>query len=273
MLPDIEAVTAILEETAAEEILPRFRSLKDHEIRDKGRGDLVTVADVAAEKRITERLLDLLPDATVVGEEAVDAEPELLEDVALEDLVWVIDPIDGTGNFARGKPVFAVMVALIQSGRTVAGWIHDPIAPRTATAEQGSGAWLGDERLRVAAGGAPSDMRGTLHAGAFAPPDMARQVQARRDRVGAIKSLRCAGHEYLRLASGEMHFSLFTRLMPWDHAPGGLIHGEAGGVGRTLDAAPYGARSYRGSGLLLAPDETSWRALHVALFGGNRRAH
>jgi fructose-1,6-bisphosphatase/inositol monophosphatase family enzyme len=116
-------------------------------------------------------------------------------------------------------------------------------------------------------------MRGTLHAGSFAPPDMAQQVQGRRDRVGAIKSLRCAGHEYLRLASGEMHFSLFTKLMPWDHAPGALIHKEAGGVGRTLDGAPYGARSYRGSGLLLAPDEASWRALHVALFGGDRRAH
>jgi fructose-1,6-bisphosphatase/inositol monophosphatase family enzyme len=264
---DIDAVTRILEETAVEEILPRFQALQAHEVREKDSGELVTVADLKAEELISRRLRDLLPGAYQVGEEAVAADPGILAKIADEPLVWVIDPIDGTGNFARGAPIFAVMVGLIEAGETVAGWIHDPVAGTTATAELGSGAWWGGQRLTAAAPAALRDMRGTLHASTFAKPEMARRIQARRGRVHAIRSLRCAGHEYLRLASGHTHFSLFTKLMPWDHVPGALIYQEAGGVARTFDGITYGARSFRAAGLLLAPDEAAWRALFDALLG------
>jgi len=234
MTVDIDAVTAILREVAAEEVMPRFRDLAEHEIRAKDSGELVTVADVAAERQITRRLRDLLPGSQVVGEEATAEDPGLLDKFAQEDdWIWVIDPIDGTANFAAGKPVFALMVALVRRGETGAGWILDPNGPRCATAA------------------------------------MARQIQARRARVGAVKSLRCAGWEYLRLASGEIQFSLFTKLMPWDHVPGTLIFREAGGLARTLDGAPYGARDHRASGLLMAPDQTSWDWLHDRLFGAD----
>jgi len=264
---DIDAVTRILEEAAVEEVLPRFQSLQSHEIREKDSGELVTVADVKAEAHIARRLRELRPDAYLVGEEAVAADPSILAKIAEESLVWVVDPIDGTANFARGNPVFAVMVGLVEEGRTVAGWIHDPVAGTTAAAEIGSGAWLGGSRLTAAAAAPLEDMRGTLHASTFATAEMSRQIQARRSRVHAIRSLRCAGHEYLRLASGHIHFSLFTKLMPWDHVPGSLIYQEAGGLARTLDGADYGARSYQAAGLLLAPDATAWQALHDVLLG------
>ena len=191
MIPDIESVTRILEEVAAEEVLPRFQMLKDDEVRRKAGGELVTVSDVAAEEQFSRRLADLLPGSHVVGEEATADDPSVLDRLASEDdWVWVIDPVDGTGNFARGKPAFAVMAGLVRGGETVAGWIHHPVEGRTATAEVGAGAWFGGERLRVADDAPLGEMRGTLHAGTFAPPDMVRQVQARRARVGAIKSLR-----------------------------------------------------------------------------------
>jgi fructose-1,6-bisphosphatase/inositol monophosphatase family enzyme len=269
---DIDAVTDILVEAAIQDVLPRFQTLQSHEVQEKKSGEPVTVADVAAEKRITRRLLDLLPGSHVVGEEAVAADPRVLDRLVDPEPIWIVDPIDGTSNFAAGRPVFAVMAALIRDGETLAGWIHDPVNGRTATAERGGGAWLNGERLRVAPGGSPQEMRGTLHAGTFAPADLARRVQARRHKVGAIRSLRCAGHEYLRLASGQVHFSLFTKLMPWDHVPGTLIEREAGGVARTLDAAPYTARSHRAPGLLIAPDEASWEALRDALFGTSEAA-
>ncbi len=232
MTVDIEAVTAILREVAAEEVMPRFRALAEHEVRTKNGGELVTVADVAAERQITRRLRGLLPGSQVVGEEATAEDPGLLEKFTRDDdWIWVIDPIDGTANFAAGRPVFALMVALVRRGETEAAWILDPIGPRCATAE------------------------------------MARQIQARRARVGAVKSLRCAGWEYLRLASGEIQFSLFTRLMPWDHVPGTLIYREAGGLAQTLDRVPYGARDHRAPGLLMAPDQASWDWLHDRLFG------
>lgn len=266
MTLSIDAVTRILQEVAAEEVLPRFQALADADIRMKDGREPVTVADEAAEAALSSRLADALPGSRVIGEEAVAADPALLRELARDGALWIVDPIDGTANFARGRPVFAMMVALARRGETIAAWIHDPVGGRTTTTEHGGGAWLDGRRLAVAQGASAQEMRGTLHASTFAKPEMARQVQSRRHRVGAIKSLRCAGHEYVRMARGETHFALFTRLMPWDHAPGTLIQREAGGVALTLDGAPYQPRSYRQSGLLMAPDEASWEALRAALF-------
>ena len=264
---DPQAVAGHIAEVAAQEIMPRFRTLSDSEVREKQSGELVTIADVETEQALNDRLRGCLPGSSVVGEEAVAVKPDLLDHLETEGPIWIVDPVDGTSNFAAGKPVFAVMVALIHGGETLAAWIHDPVAARTLTAERGAGAWIGDRRVKVAEAESPSAMTGTLHASTYATPEIARKVQARRGRVDALKSLRCAGHEYLRLAEGRMHFSLFTRLMPWDHAPGSLIQAEAGGIAWTLDGAPYRATSHRLPGLLLAPDETSWRALRDTLLG------
>lgn len=262
-----DSVTRIIEEVTAEEILPRFRSLAAEEVGRKAAGEVVTVVDVAAEERLGERLRDLMPGSLVIGEEAATERPRLLDDLAGSASVWVIDPLDGTANFASGTPIFAVMVALISAGQAIAGWIHDPIGCRTAVSELGQGAWMAGRRLTAARPASPREMRGTLHASQFATPEMNRLVQGRRNRVGAIRSLRCAGYEYLRLATGEMHFSFFTKLMPWDHAPGTLIHREAGGVGRFLDGRVYQPLPNGANGLLLAPDERSWYSLRDILFG------
>jgi fructose-1,6-bisphosphatase/inositol monophosphatase family enzyme len=240
--------------------------LASHEIHEKEFGELVTVADVAAEERLSAALCELHPGTVVVGEEAVAADPGVMDLLAGDDPVWLIDPIDGTGNFAAGRPTFAIMVALVQSGGTVAAWIHEPMAERTAVAEAGAGAWMAGRRLTVAQAAPLQDMRGTLHASQFATKEMARSIRSRRDRVGAVASLRCAGAEYLRLVTGETHYSLYTKLMPWDHAPGVLIHGEAGGTARTSDGVLYDPVRRDAEALLVAPDEPSWQALHQALF-------
>src|SRR5690242_20515707 len=110
MLPDSDRVARLIAETAAAEIMPRFEKLERHEIQEKRPGDLVTVADLAAERRLSLVLQDLLPGSRIVGEEAVAADPCVLAALAEADPVWLIDPIDGTGNFAAGKPIFAVIV-------------------------------------------------------------------------------------------------------------------------------------------------------------------
>jgi len=111
-----------------------------------------------------------------------------------------------------------------------------------------------------------NEMVGTLHASTYASKEISAQVQRRREHLNTIKSLRCAGWEYLRLAQGEMQFSLFTRLMPWDHVPGTLIHAEAGGLALCLDGTPYRGERYREAGLLMAPDRDSWEAIEQTLF-------
>jgi len=266
-LIDVAKIAALIEEIAAADVLPRFQALAAHEIEEKAAGELVTVVDVAVEERLTARLKDLLPGSLVVGEEAVHADPRLMEQVTAEAPVWIIYPIDGTRNFAHGRPVFAIMLALVQAGESAAAWILEPVSGRFGIAERGGGAWMGGQRLKVAAPDTPARMTGSLHASSYAPPELARRIDQRRARVAAVKSLRCAGAEYLRLAAGETHFSLFTRLMPWDHVPGTLLHREAGGTALCFDGTPYKAGRYREMGLLMAPDRQSWDTLHATLLG------
>ncbi|MFM2042192.1 MAG: hypothetical protein RLY86_768 [Pseudomonadota bacterium] len=262
---DPDVVSALLAEVAAVEIMPRFRNLSAGDIRLKGPGDVVTVADEAAERYLTSRLTDLLPGSTVLGEEGAAADPTQMARLSGDAPVWIIDPIDGTQNFTQGKPVFAVMVALVRSGRTVAGWIHDPIGNRTAVAEIGAGAWMGGERLRVAAPAPLAESTGALK-NRFFEPDLARRIESAMGIVAEAFDLYCAGHEYLRLVTGTAHLACYRRLMPWDHAPGVLIHGEAGGWSARFDGSPYDP-TVTGGGLLLAPDRGSWRDLHDVLFG------
>jgi fructose-1,6-bisphosphatase/inositol monophosphatase family enzyme len=266
MLPDIDQVSTIIREVAEAEILPRFRRLQQSDVREKRPGDLVTVADEVTERHLTKRLHDLIPNSLVLGEEAVAADQKVLGRIFEEDPVWIIDPVDGTSNFASGKPAFGVIVAYAQRGETLAGWIHDPFGERMAVAVKGEGAWLGGERLRTAPAAEPRAMSGVLASRYFEKPVRDHLDRQKHHLAGTI-SLRCAAHEYLKLNAGEIHFSVYRRIMPWDHAAGALMHAEAGGYHAKLDGGAYAPTEHTG-GLLLAPDRASWRVLRDLLFGG-----
>jgi fructose-1,6-bisphosphatase/inositol monophosphatase family enzyme len=266
MLPDIETITAEIVEVAAQEALPRFRALGERDVQRKASGDLVTVADLAVEAELARRFSALLPGSQVVGEEAVENDPSLLASLDGDAPVWIIDPIDGTGNFAAGKPNFAVMVALSRGREVLAAWIHEPVTGRSTVAEKGGGAYLDGARLSVSPPSLPEEMYGTLHSGSYGSREIARRLDRRRHLVNQIKSLRCAGLEYVRLAKSEMHFSFFTRTKPWDHVPGVLIHKEAGGTARLLEGRPYTPADHAAAGLLMAPDRDHWQRLYALLF-------
>lgn len=252
---DAEQVSHIIVETARQVILPRFRHLEKSEIREKNPGDFVTIADTEAERLLSSRLGDLLPGSRVVGEEAVAANPAVLDLLTEDDPVWIIDPVDGTRNFAHGRPLFCVIVALVWRRRTMMGWIHDPLSGRTVTAAQGEGAWNGGERLRVADEAPLSAMRGSVGC---------RKRERLQQAVQGLLRQGSAGHDYLALAEARMHFAYFRRLRPWDHAAGVLLHQEAGGYSALTDGAPY-QPLYTDSGMLLAPGRASWDALRVLL--------
>lgn len=265
-IPDLDRVSSVIREVAESDILPYFRQLAEGQVREKtGPTDLVTVADEAAERALTSRLAGLLPGSVVVGEEAASADPAVLDRLSGDAPVWVIDPVDGTLNFAAGRPTFAVIVALVQGGRTVAGWIHDPCGRRTAVAAVGEGAWMDGRRLRVAAPAPPSAMRGAASMW-FCAEETGRRIKAGLAGMGGHVSLLSAAHEYLCLIGGETHFSLYHRLMPWDHAAGVLLHAEAGGHSALVDGTPY-RPVLTGGSLLMAPDEASWHAVREQLLG------
>ncbi len=266
----VEDIAALLRDAARAEILPRFRRLAPGAVRAKtGPLDLVTDADEAAERMIEAGLLRLFPDAMVLGEEAASADPALLGRLADADLAFIVDPVDGTQNFAAGLPLFGCMAAAVVRGEVVAAWIHDPMGDDTAMALRGEGAWVEDGQgqrvadLRVAAPVAVDKMIAAISWGWMADPLKSR-VTARLPRLAACIGLRCAAHEYRLAAGGHVHALIYNKLMPWDHLPGWLLHREAGGHAARFDGSPFTPLTWSG-GLIVAPDRESWNALHEAL--------
>lgn len=269
-LPDPSHVSRIIRDVASREILPRFRNLGSGQVAQKSHArDLVTIADTEAERCLTELLRPLASGSAVVGEEGAAADCAILARLGEDAPVWLLDPVDGTMNYVSGTACFAVIVAYCAGGETLAGWIHDPIADSMVWAAAGEGAWLeeptGRRRVRASLGGDIGSMKGSLTRraadrlyGALAP----RGVQPPEIvRYGSV------GREYMDLGVGAIHFAQYTRLKPWDHAAGVLIHREAGGYSRLRrDRSPYRVEPYIvEETLLLAPDETTWRALDTML--------
>lgn len=263
------AVAELLREAAAAEIRPRFRRLAAADIRAKtGPLDIVTEADEAAERHITAGLQRLFPGCLVIGEEAASADPSILQGLDAAELAFVVDPVDGTSNFASGLPLFGCMAAAIIRGETVAGIIHDPIGDDTAIAVRGEGAWTEtpDGRhtdLRVAPAVPLAEMAGAA-SWRFLPEPQRSRVYAGLPGLAASFQYRCAAHEYRLVAGGHCHYLLYGRLYPWDHAPGVLLHLEAGGYSARFDASAY-RPAHTAGGLICAPDRQSWQALHDAL--------
>ena len=144
---ELAEVVALVRATARAEIMPRFRKLGVSDVSAKsGPLDLVTVADEAAERMLARGLQRLFPGCDVVGEEGASRDPALLATIATAGRCFVLDPIDGTANFAAGLPLFGVIVAVVERGETVAAVIHDPVGDDTAKARRGRGGLDGKRR-------------------------------------------------------------------------------------------------------------------------------
>jgi fructose-1,6-bisphosphatase/inositol monophosphatase family enzyme len=263
----VERIPALLREVARNEILPRFGALGAGDVRTKSHPwDVVTVADLAAERRLEQALVEALPGSVVVGEEAAESDPGILAMLAGRAPAWLVDPLDGTRNFVEGKPAFAVIVALCQAGETVAGWILDPIHDVLVSATAGGGAWREDASgirpLCLTRTGGLATLAGSL-SGRAADRLRAAAASSALPPLGRIHRIGSVGCEYLALACGDLDFAAYGRLKPWDHAAGVLIHAEAGGFGRLRGsiAAYQPAPAIVDATLLLAPDEAIWHTL------------
>lgn len=251
------AVDHLLRQVAEDVILPRYKSLTDAQVKTKsGPNDFVTIADEEAERLLAEGLTGFQSDSLVIGEEAATADPSILDRLAKPGAVWVIDPIDGTGNFVAGYAAFAVVVALVEDGETTMGWMHEPLEARTLWAAKGQGTWLDDYRQTLDSTEETdlSGMAASLYHRAFKP---AGKSFARTSRIGS------AAHEYWALAENRVQVSSFSRLKPWDHAAGVLMHEEAGGYSALLDGTPYKPAAQDQKGILSAPSKAVWDQVHA----------
>ncbi len=262
----IEAVRRV----ARAEILPRFRALSAGEIDTKsGPEDLVTVADRAAERALEAAVSEILPEAAFVGEEGVSADPKRLELIGSQDLCVIVDPIDGTWNFAHGLAVFGVILAVVARGQTVFGLIYDPSFDDWIAARRGGGAWRGGPQqdpvpLALSDGPVRREEAAGFSSLFLYPLPYRRRLAEEFVTWRRVHSLRCSAHEYRLLAQGSADFCLNAMLSPWDHAAGALIMEEAGGVCRLLDGRDYRPTLTEGR-LLTARSEALWQALATRL--------
>lgn len=225
--------------TAVEAALEAGRILRWHfqrglEIRYKGEIDLVTEADVAAERAVLSRIRDAFPDHRVLAEESGEAAQD-------SPWLWVVDPLDGTTNFAHGFPVFAVSIALLHEGQRVLGVVYDVMRDELFTARRGGGAFVNGRPIRVSrtprleeallVTGFPYDRQAS-------PFDNTREFVALLKRCHGVLRVGSAALDLAAVAAGRLDGYWEFRLSPWDLAAGALLVEEAGGRVTTPQGDP-----------------------------------
>lgn len=262
----LEVVGRLLVQAADREVMPYFGPGLA-EVHEKSPGEWVTLADRACEAYLTRELQALIPGSRVVGEEAVASHPELLSLLDSDEPVWLLDPLDGTSNFARGKSPFAIMVALVQAGEPTHSWILDPKTQELSVSKRGAGAWVGgDRQLAQDESRRLEQMTGAVLR-RFLPDGVRSRVESTTTRFRSLRSgSLCAGRDYVDVVRGDLDFVLYWRTLPWDHIPGAALLREAGGVARRPDGREYTGRDHAGTGLLIARNEHEWLLVAEALF-------
>ena len=229
-------VLALMRDVAERIIMPRHRALKATDIIEKADDDLVTIADREAEVALAEGLAKLHPEAAIVGEEAVHADPSVMD--RLSGTCWIIDPIDGTANFASGSGHFGIMIALAEGGAAQAGWIYDPQRDRLCAAHLGQGATIDGEQVLARSSGA-NPPRLAAMTKFMAPDQRSRFDTDIAPHYTLVQAPGAACEQYPLTVLGEHDLAIYERTLPWDHAAGNLFLNEAGGTCLRLDGSPY----------------------------------
>jgi fructose-1,6-bisphosphatase/inositol monophosphatase family enzyme len=201
----------------------RFRTEVD--VKIKGRGNIVTDVDVATENAVIATLLREYPGMSILGEESGGSPVD-------EGWVWIIDPLDGTRNFASGVPHFSTVVALAHNGVVHVGVNHDPLREETFHAVRGEGSFLNGRRITVSEGTRLEE--GILGLDlSYIDDGAADQLRLVLELWPGMQTARILGSAALGLAyvaAGRFHVFFHHKLEPWDQAAGLLLVEEAGGI-------------------------------------------
>jgi myo-inositol-1(or 4)-monophosphatase len=204
------------------------------EIKYKGEVDLVTETDERAEEVIREVLLGAYPSYGVLGEEGGETAGD-------EDARWIVDPLDGTTNFAHGLPMFAVSIALEKAGEVILGVVHDPIRNETFVAERGQGARLNDEGIGVSETG--ELVRALVVTGfpydRHEVPEAVELFGRFSVRAQGMRRLGSAALDLCYVAAGRLDAYYERGIHAWDVAAAGLVLEEAGGKITDYEGRPF----------------------------------
>ncbi len=222
---------------------------KAHPIERKGIRDFATLTDIKVETGISQRIRSQFPSYQILGEETGSSGESSYQ--------WIVDPVDGTFNFALGIPFFAVSVGLVHHAQTVLGAIYDPIRNELFFAQKGNGAWLNTQPVLVSTRKELSDS--SLGLDLYYDTDAAiRNVDIMRMLIPSVRTQRVLGCAALGMAyvgCGRLDAYYHNYILPWDVAAGQLIVEEAQGrvtdfLGMTYDPLAYMRTIVATNGLL-----------------------
>lgn len=229
-----ELKTAVAAAKAGGDIVAHYFQ-KGVEIRGKESYNLVSDADVESEHAIVDVIRSHFPDHSILGEESYK------DDVSAADL-WVVDPLDGTNNFAHHVPHFAISIAYVREGKTQCGVIYNPIRNDWYTAELGAGAFHNDRPVRTGTETALNEVLVGVgfyyDRGAMMEATLAAIADLFREHIHGIRRFGTASLDLCQVGVG-MYGSYFEyELSPWDFAAGALFVAEAGGKVSTCEGDP-----------------------------------
>ncbi len=227
---DLNTLSRILIDVAQQELMPRFNKI-GHSF--KADGSFVTEADLAAQAAIQQALKAQYPDIPFLGEEMPEAEQQaLIENPG--DGLWILDPLDGTSNYASGIPYFAVSLALLDRDGIRLGIVYAPSYDECFTAARGQGSYLNGRRLGDDLPGSPLKKGIGLVDYKRLPAELAGRL-AQNAPYSSQRSFGSVALDWCWLAAGRCHVYLHGKQRIWDYGAGELIHREAGGHSTTLD--------------------------------------
>jgi len=240
-----------------------FGEVEHLQVSLKGPANFVSAADRRAEEILRAELAKARPGYGFLGEEGGQQEG------TDKSHTWIVDPLDGTTNFLHGIPQFAVSIALQREETIVAGLIYNPVNEELFTAERGKGAYLNDQRLRVAARrrlveavvacGLPHHGRGDLAL-------FRTEFAALQDQVAGLRRFGAASLDLAWTAAGRFDAYWERDLSPWDMAAGILLVREAGGFVSDVD----GADGMLAKGHIVVGNEATHRDLLAVLKQAHR---
>ena len=220
----------------AGEIITRgMNRLHRLDVREKGQNDFVTEIDLAAERDIIDTIHRHYPNHAILGEESGPSGDN--------EVVWIIDPLDGTTNFMHGFPQFAVSIGVQLRGRMEHGVVYDPLRQELFTTSRGDGAQLDGRRIRVSTQigleraliGTGFPYRDNTH---WLDNYMA-MLKAVMQQTAGVRRPGAAALDLAYVAAGRLDAFWEIGLKPWDTAAGMLLIAEAGGLITTLDGSEY----------------------------------
>ena len=236
---DNKLIINLLKETSDLIIMPHYGKLSNNQIKSKKRADdFVTIADSEAEAYLTPKLLKIIPNSVLIGEEASSNDFDIFNKSKYSPITWTCDPIDGTYNYVKGLDNFCTMVSLCLYKKPIAAWMYFPVFKVSVYTNLNNGLFIFKNDLKLRVFRENNLFKVKYFNGSFNIDDLFEGFKKELyfKSFYANKNLRCAGYECISLACNKIDFMHHKHLTPWDHSPVDIILRESNCFVKTL---PY----------------------------------